>query len=172
MFYMRQWIAWIYGSGKTGSHLAIYPRDSIWKSAIFASFSRSRKFVQIVILGCLVLELMYLCSCVKKILDMRHIGIVAVFISITSSPFVHNNLFCRTRLLNSSTVQARRPAPTAFVSALKSFTLFIVLLLTNWFPTQLKFFYLLTFFGGIFAVLSIMRYLCTHIVRIRVHALQ
>ena len=115
---------------------------------------------------------------------MRHIGIVAVFISITSNPFVHNNLgdniavdpclffrgivilngcegsqncvkrrcfdfaqhdilvlgqhlyycynlFCRTRLFNSSTVQARRPAPTAFASAVKLFSLFIVLLLTN-----------------------------------------
>ena len=31
---MRQRIAWIYGNGKTSSHLDIYPRNSNWKSMI------------------------------------------------------------------------------------------------------------------------------------------
>ena len=34
---MRQRIAWIYGNGKTSSHLDIYPRNSNWKSMISVS---------------------------------------------------------------------------------------------------------------------------------------
>ena len=34
---MRQRIAWIYGNGKTSSHLDVYPRNSNWKSMISVS---------------------------------------------------------------------------------------------------------------------------------------